>query len=265
MKLRLKYYFIVFLVVLLSGAVTAEEFNSLLNSKTEVLYKNSFECHRTESGETHFVNSRDASLCDSALELLAKGASLERPLKSGELPLHFACRIGSLPLAKLFLENVANPNGQDRDGATALHYLCKRKIQGYPERNIQLASLLLKKGADVEAETISGVTPLHVVFGPIGRGSSSAIELAKLLLQSGADPNRKNFCCGMTPLHLAVSFCGPEALRLVLNYGGKPSIQNSSEMTSFDIASMRRDEEILEVLGASNPEQNSSNSTGEEE
>jgi ankyrin repeat protein len=54
------------------------------------------------------------------------------------------------------------------------------------ENHIELAKLLLERGADVKAKDNDGYTPLHLA------SISNYIELAKLLLDRGADVNAKD-------------------------------------------------------------------------
>jgi len=70
-------------------------------------------------------------------------------------PLHSACAIASYPLAKLLLENGADPDARQQGGFTALH-----SAAGHGA--IPIVSLLLEKGADVQAKTDAGETALSI-------------------------------------------------------------------------------------------------------
>ena len=64
--------------------------------------------------------------------------------------------------------------------------------------NMELAKLLIDSGADLEAKNENGETPLHLAAW------GDNIEIAKFLIDSGADVNAKtNY--GFTPLHRAYS------------------------------------------------------------
>ena len=64
------------------------------------------------------------------------------------------------------------------DQSTLLHYAVKLD-------DIKAVSLLIEKGADVNALDKEGMTPLSYL-------QNENIEIAKLLLEKGANPNIKN-------------------------------------------------------------------------
>lgn len=82
----------------------------------------------------------------------------------------------------------ANPtsvNDRDHDGHTPLH------TAAYIHSSLSLVLWLLdEKGADVNAQTIHGDTPLHLTYSP---------KIITALLDRGADRGLLNDC-GMTPL-----------------------------------------------------------------
>lgn len=77
---------------------------------------------------------------------------------------------------------------------------------------LQLASVLLKNGADVNVCDMAGSTPLcHAVF-------FRHRAVAELLLRHGADVDYAN-CRGKSPLYLASLNNDPEMIQLLLKYG----------------------------------------------
>ena len=68
---------------------------------------------------------------------------------------------------------------------------------------IDIAKILLEHGADPNARQMSGYVPLHEIAG------QGSIEFAKLLLDHGADINAKNDD-GKTPLSMAIGMKRPE-------------------------------------------------------
>lgn len=67
-------------------------------------------------------------------------------------PLHSACAISHLELAKLLLENGADVNARQSSGVTPLHSAAHNG-------QLALAQLLVTSGADVSAKTDDGQTP----------------------------------------------------------------------------------------------------------
>ena len=72
---------------------------------------------------------------------------------------------------------------------------------------------LISEGADVNAKTEYGHTPLHSV----STGSGNA-EIAKLLIEAGADVNTRN-THGTTPLHRAVEFRKAGVVKVFIEAG----------------------------------------------
>ena len=68
--------------------------------------------------------------------------------------------------------------------------------EGKTEGKTEVAKLLISKGADLEARSNTGSTPLHYA------AFKGMTEVAKLLISKGADVNAKDNFDG-TPLHMA--------------------------------------------------------------
>ena len=77
----------------------------------------------------------------------------------------------------------------------------------------ETALKLIKEGAEVNARTASGLTPLHEV----GTGKGN-VEIAKALIQAGADVNAIN-AHGATPLHRAADHEKLEIVKVLLKAG----------------------------------------------
>ena len=87
------------------------------------------------------------------------------------------------------------------NGLTPLHIVCG--IGDY-----DLAELLLRAWAVVDAPTLTGATPLHCASH---HGHASIV---KLLLQVGADVNRA-MSDGRTPMWFASSYCHADVVRVI--------------------------------------------------
>jgi ankyrin repeat protein len=112
-------------------------------------------------------------------------------------PLMYAARENSLEAGRVLLKGNAGLNLVDPDGATALAIAI---INGHYE----FAALLLEAGADPNVvDTDAGMGPLYAAAdmhrlavghgrpNPKPVGLMSAVDIAKKLLSSGADPNRR--------------------------------------------------------------------------
>ena len=101
---------------------------------------------------------------------------------------------GNLEIVKLLLDSGADINAVSKNGFSAT------PLQGAAAfKAMELARLLIARGANVNCRGEEGVSPLHEAAG------SGQIELAKLLLDHGANLNAKDDH-GKTPLTIALEY-----------------------------------------------------------
>ncbi|ARE67535.1 SWPV2-ORF283 [Shearwaterpox virus] len=96
-------------------------------------------------------------------------------------------------------------------------------------RNLEIAWVLLKYGADVNVQTDNGITPLHIA------AESGSLKMVTLLLSNGANINSLTKY-GESALHYAVSVKDLEMCRLLLQYKIDVNIKNSKCVTALHIA-----------------------------
>jgi len=138
---------------------------------------------------------------DLLQRLHERGAGME---KGGEA-LVSAARDGQWGSMVQLLELGADPDAKDRDGLTALHHLAGLALKKPEERSEQRDAMnaLLDHGANPNATDREGITPLIVMIKQIRRSLSGTgysrhpdqfqtdLELVRLLVKRGADPNQK--------------------------------------------------------------------------
>ncbi|XP_053514082.1 ankyrin-2 isoform X6 [Artibeus jamaicensis] len=114
---------------------------------------------------------------------------VNRTTESGFTPLHIAAHYGNVNVATLLLNRGAAVDFTARNGITPLHVASKRG-------NTNMVKLLLDRGGQIDAKTRDGLTPLHCAARS---GHGQAVEL---LLERGAPllARTKN---GLSPLHMA--------------------------------------------------------------
>jgi len=111
--------------------------------------------------------------------LLSKGASVTARSKVGRTPLSIAAAYdGSVEIARLMIEKGADVKAVDESGASVLAIAAS-------VNNLEVARLLVAKGADVNTTDELGYTPLG---NAVSAGNRSA-ELTGLLLDHGAKVN----------------------------------------------------------------------------
>jgi uncharacterized protein len=110
----------------------------------------------------------------------------------------------------------------------------------------EVVRYLLDAGADLRlASRQGGFTPLHSAVAT--DAGAVDIEIVRLLLDKGADPNAKGQS-GSTPLH-TVGFTGDRAsLELLMKHRADPEIKNNDGKTPADLARERGHQEISDLL-----------------
>ena len=172
-------------------------------------------------------------------------------------PLMYAARQGSLGAARVLADMGAGLNVKDPDGTTALVFAI---INGHYDT----AALLLKKGADPNLADSTGMAALYAavdmntlgeVYGRPARqqvsGDTTALDLMKLLLEHGADPNGQlrtstlfrahtpgepTLGQGATPLMRAARNGDAAAMRLLLEHGADPTLAQKNHTTALMLA-----------------------------
>jgi ankyrin repeat protein len=137
--------------------------------------------------------SRSSESSAAMQMLLDHDANIHVRNKKGQTPLHLSSRYNSSSIVSLLLKSGAEVDAQDHDNMTAL--LCASG----PFRNDEVAHLLLDHGANIHMGTKKGQTPLHLA------SENHSSTLVELLLKMGTDVDVQDDD-NMTPLHYASGF-----------------------------------------------------------
>jgi ankyrin repeat protein len=121
--------------------------------------------------------------------LLQAGARVNKGDRKGETPLQYACKGKNVPddTVKRLLCNGADPNWPAKKGYTALHIAAKHSNAG-------VLTLLLDRGANINAQDLDGRTPLHYAC----RAEANLEPNFSTLLRFGAYPDVQDHT-GKTP------------------------------------------------------------------
>ncbi|CAF1287039.1 unnamed protein product [Rotaria magnacalcarata] len=133
-----------------------------------------------------------------------EGGFVNCTTKSGFTPLHIAAHYGNLEVAQLLIARGADVNYAASQNITPLHVASK-----WGKDNI--VKLLLEKGAQIDAKTKDGLTPLHCA------ARSGHDQVVDLLLESGAPFGAKTKN-GLSALHMAAQGDHVDAARILLYY-----------------------------------------------
>ncbi|XP_062418052.1 ankyrin-2b isoform X19 [Pungitius pungitius] len=128
---------------------------------------------------------------------------VNRTTESGFTPLHIAAHYGNVNVATLLLNRGAAVDFTARNGITPVHVASKRG-------NTNMVALLLDRGSQIDGKTRDGLTPLHCAARS---GHDKALEL---LLERGAPllARTKN---GLSPLHMAAQGDHVECVKHLLH------------------------------------------------
>ena len=140
-------------------------------------------------------------------------------------PLATAVRSENVAVVNLLLEHGADANVTENDGWTLLHHALN-------SRNAELVETLLEHGADVNFYGGPESAPILIA---VQTGDAAMVEV---LLRHGADINepRRDHNRTMTPLQTAVSRNALDVAKLLLEYGADVNLASNSEPPPLHLA-----------------------------
>ncbi|MDR1385877.1 MAG: ankyrin repeat domain-containing protein [Planctomycetaceae bacterium] len=130
-------------------------------------------------------------------------------------------KVGSLDDVKFIVRLWAKEdivNARDDNGLTPIHYATRYS-------QIGVLKFLVEKGADVNAESNDGETPIYVAAA-----LSSKVDVLKFLVEKGADVNVKSND-GKAPLHWAAIDGNLEAVKVLVNAGANINEEDNAGAT----------------------------------
>jgi cytohesin len=143
---------------------------------------------------------------ESVKAFFEKGTNINEKDGSGLSPLHIAVSGSSKEVVEFLLAEGADVNAKDKGGYTPLNYAIWNRNKDMPRLPADMVKLLLEKGADTNLkDTASGYTSLHWAIVMWGK------ELAELVVAAGADVNARSNT-GETPLDVVAAEGGPAAI-----------------------------------------------------
>ncbi|XP_059699627.1 ankyrin-2 isoform X13 [Haemorhous mexicanus] len=147
---------------------------------------------------------------------------VNRTTESGFTPLHIAAHYGNVNVATLLLNRGAAVDFTARNGITPLHVASKRG-------NTNMVKLLLDRGGQIDAKTRDGLTPLHCA------ARSGHDPVVELLLERGAPllARTKN---GLSPLHMAAQGDHVECVKHLLQHKAPVDDVTLDYLTALHVA-----------------------------
>ena len=188
---------------------------------------------------------------ENAQALLDMDANVNAIQSAGASALNIAVSVGNVEMAELLLKKGADANLGDKLGFSPMHNLVAatgKTMLLTPDQAVNLVDSLLAAGADVDASTTEGDTPLAWAceFG--------AIELVKLFIEKGADVNAtgaQNF----TALHRATLAQHIDLVTLLIEAGADVNAKATDEnATALRMAATLENEPLAKLLSGAGGE-----------
>jgi len=123
-----------------------------------------------------------------------------------------------MDILSMFLSHGADLNARDFDNNTPLHLVCMWS------GSVEAAQLLIEYGADVDAQSEAGSTPLHHACH---KGFTACVEL---LVAKNANVNLENYH-GSTPINSACSKGCVDSVRVLLDNGAHTNKESMGAWT----------------------------------
>ncbi|XP_076008872.1 B-cell lymphoma 3 protein homolog [Genypterus blacodes] len=155
-----------------------------------------------------------------------------------QTPLHLAVITQQAGMVEALLGAGADPTALDRNGQSALHLCCE-----YDQRDCLAVVLSLSSPATcLELRNYEGLTPLHLT---VQRGCK---DLARILLDAGADINALDIKSGQSPLMHAVESNNSDMVHFLIENSCDVNSQSYSGNTALHSACGRGQVDTVRLL-----------------
>ncbi|XP_030013409.1 B-cell lymphoma 3 protein homolog isoform X2 [Sphaeramia orbicularis] len=198
--------------------------------------------HQDEDGDTALhiaVVQGELAVVRKLIDLLLwaqRGLDIYNNLR--QTPLHLAVITQQVNMVEDLLRAGADPAALDRNGQTALHLCCEYNQQ-------DCLSLVLSQSSAstcLETRNYEGLSPLHLA---VLRGHK---DLARMLLNAGADINAMDIKSGQSPLMHAVESNNVDMVHFLIETGCDVNCQSYSGNTALHSACGRGQVDTVRLL-----------------
>ena len=193
------------------------------------------------------IDRHDKVAIDAVQFLLEHGADVNAQRDDLWTPLHLAIKVGKLKVARMLLDHQADVNARNDDSQAPLHLLSIWEAPHDENDGSDLAKLLLQRGANVNEKDKDNATPLHLA------SYHRRLEIVRVLLDHGANPEVENNL-GKIPLQIVMWSNGDARgddvgiARLLLEHGAEAYARDKYQISTSDLVCCFRKEKIRQVL-----------------
>jgi ankyrin repeat protein len=107
---------------------------------------------------------------------------------------------------------------------------------------VNITKYLIDKALDVNTKGANNATPLHLA------AKTGNVEIANILLKSGADLSSKAYKPSLLPIHVAAVHGNLTLIKLFICYGADINATDGSGQSLIDIALMKKKQNIVDFL-----------------
>lgn len=170
-------------------------------------------------------------------DYIKTGVDINGTDQEGNTALMFAASYGYFNIAKLLLDNKADPNIENfTEGYTPI-------FDAIRNSHLDVVKLLIKYGADLTITDNLGNTPLLV---SIYKNSSN--EIISALIEGNSDVNYRNIIDGFYPIIVASIHGNYEICKKLIEYGASKHVVDDNGVTPLKYALDRNDLKLMELL-----------------
>ena len=178
--------------------------------------------------------------------LLDHGANVNTLDRQGETPLQHAVYRGAVEIVPELLRRKADSEAKDKHGLTPLMQALAYYRQSPTSDFVEIGDLLIRHGANVNARTPTGETPLMFA------AAVNRTDLAEAMVNGGANVNAQNEQ-GHTALMAAAGHGFEQMVELLLERGAKVDVRAKDGKAALSFAresKNRKTEDLLRRKGA---------------
>ena len=167
------------------------------------------------------IRNKKPELVEFAIK--KRGAKIEQKDYYGNTPILAAAEVGNVSIMKILVAAGANLKVTNKYGAPIVHVLAE---YGHAEA----LKFLLERGLDINERNLSG----SFMYGPNGASGFSS-EVDSMIKQAGSNP-----VSGNQAIHIAAGKGNVEIVKLLIASGVDPNSKNLNGKTPLDFVDMKR-------------------------